>query len=436
MSIVRRLTLAILPFLCLLTRTVAQDTAVQVPALQPEVQTAPWAVKWWMPRHEQKLKELDALEKVDLLMIGDSITHGWEERGKTVWDKYYFLQDDGTLSKSIMPDLLHPNAKGHEIWAEAMEPTLVKLLGENHVRTVRVLTIGNSFAQNACRFLTDIADSDGSVRIVIGTANIGGCTLEKHAVLAAQSQSDSSVKPYQDKRSQRETNFSLQEYLQVKKWDYVTLQQMSALSYKPKSFHPHIKRLSAIVREHAPDAKILIHQTWAYRPDSPLLEQDNLSQQEMYERLNQAYAAVAKKLGSRIIPVGTAFQIVREIEGRQVLVRDPDFDFENPVYPNLPRQTNSLVVGWHWTKKDGKPRLALDYKHGNTHGCFLAGLVWYEALTGNDARETSYVPKGVDQRAAAFYRRVAHLTVVGPRPVAASLSRNEPGRTRTRRIHP
>jgi beta-glucosidase len=29
-----------------------------------------------------------------------------------------------------MPDLLHPNEKGYEIWADAMEPTLAKLLGE------------------------------------------------------------------------------------------------------------------------------------------------------------------------------------------------------------------------------------------------------------------------------------------------------------------
>ena len=39
-----------------------------------------------------------------------------------------FLASDGTLSKEIMPDLLHPNEKGYQIWAEAMEPTLVKLL--------------------------------------------------------------------------------------------------------------------------------------------------------------------------------------------------------------------------------------------------------------------------------------------------------------------
>ena len=41
-----------------------------------------------------------------------------------------FLGPDGTLSKDIMPDRLHPNAKGYEIWAEAIEPTVAKLMGE------------------------------------------------------------------------------------------------------------------------------------------------------------------------------------------------------------------------------------------------------------------------------------------------------------------
>jgi len=39
-----------------------------------------------------------------------------------------FLDFDGTLPRSIMPDLLHPNAKGYQIWADAMEPTLDELL--------------------------------------------------------------------------------------------------------------------------------------------------------------------------------------------------------------------------------------------------------------------------------------------------------------------
>jgi lysophospholipase L1-like esterase len=42
-----------------------------------------------------------------------------------------FLGPDGTLSRDIMPDLLHPNAKGYEIWAQSIEPTVARLLGES-----------------------------------------------------------------------------------------------------------------------------------------------------------------------------------------------------------------------------------------------------------------------------------------------------------------
>ncbi|MFK7910984.1 MAG: sulfatase/phosphatase domain-containing protein [Akkermansiaceae bacterium] len=38
-----------------------------------------------------------------------------------------FLDENGILTKEIMPDALHPKQKGYNIWAEAMEPTLKKL---------------------------------------------------------------------------------------------------------------------------------------------------------------------------------------------------------------------------------------------------------------------------------------------------------------------
>jgi beta-glucosidase len=37
-------------------------------------------------------------------------------------------QADGTLSRDVMPDLLHPNAKGYAIWQQAMDPVLAPLL--------------------------------------------------------------------------------------------------------------------------------------------------------------------------------------------------------------------------------------------------------------------------------------------------------------------
>jgi len=39
-----------------------------------------------------------------------------------------FLENDGTLSKKIMPDLLHLSEEGYQIWADAMKPLLTKLM--------------------------------------------------------------------------------------------------------------------------------------------------------------------------------------------------------------------------------------------------------------------------------------------------------------------
>jgi beta-glucosidase len=201
---------------------------------------------WWQARHKS-MNERVKKGNVDLLLIGDSITHGWEGGGKEVWKQYYekrnavnlgiggdqtqhvlwrldhgniagirpklavvmigtnnagcgnpaeiaagvkavvrklrkklpetkvlllaifprgadtkdhlrqvnaktneiiakladnkdiyyldigpkFLDKDGNLPREIMPDLLHPNPKGYAIWAEAIEPTVKELMGEN-----------------------------------------------------------------------------------------------------------------------------------------------------------------------------------------------------------------------------------------------------------------------------------------------------------------
>lgn len=41
-----------------------------------------------------------------------------------------FLGEDGGISREVMGDFLHPTEQGYTLWAEAMEPTLSRLLGE------------------------------------------------------------------------------------------------------------------------------------------------------------------------------------------------------------------------------------------------------------------------------------------------------------------
>jgi beta-glucosidase len=80
--------------------------------------------------------------------LGDSIRIGsqWEKvneasmlAAKQVVDNEWvyfldinarFLDREGTLSRDVMPDLLHLSEKGYALWAAAMEPTLKTLLGE------------------------------------------------------------------------------------------------------------------------------------------------------------------------------------------------------------------------------------------------------------------------------------------------------------------
>ena len=70
--------------LLLLTNTVdlvGQQTETDNPAVRPQ----PRLEEWWFERHAKKIGEFKK-EKIDLLMIGDSITHNFESVGKQAWE--------------------------------------------------------------------------------------------------------------------------------------------------------------------------------------------------------------------------------------------------------------------------------------------------------------------------------------------------------------
>ena len=57
-------------------------------SMQADTLNESWAVEWWLPRHEQKLID-KTKQDVDLIFMGDSITHGWEAEGQMVWQALY-----------------------------------------------------------------------------------------------------------------------------------------------------------------------------------------------------------------------------------------------------------------------------------------------------------------------------------------------------------
>ncbi len=63
---------------------VGQDPEPDNPAVTPQ----PRLEEWWFERHAKKIGEFKK-ENVDLLMVGDSITHNFESVGKQVWEKSF-----------------------------------------------------------------------------------------------------------------------------------------------------------------------------------------------------------------------------------------------------------------------------------------------------------------------------------------------------------
>lgn len=268
--------------------------------------------------------------------------------------------------------------------------------------TVHLLTIGNSFADNALVFLPSISEAAGH-ELIVGRANIGGSTLERHWMHVAKGDA-----PYRRR--------DLEQMLKLEPWDVVTLQQVSYQSHDIETFHPYARNLYDYIRTHAPQATILFHQTWAYRVDDPRFKPENEGKhphthQVMYEQVRAAYHTIASELDVGLLPSGDAMYLA-DTDPTWGFKPGPDFVRSKAVYPNIPEQSHSLHVGYAWRTKDASRRLAYDGHHASQAGKYLIGCVWFEVLFKESVIDNSFVPKDMDPEYAAFLRQTAHRAVV------------------------
>ena len=216
---------------------------------------------------------------------------------------------------------------------------------------MNILSIGNSFSQDAQRYLHRIAGADG-VKINSFNLFIGGCSLSMHYRNML-----SEAKAYTLEMNGISTGFSvsIKEALLNRDWDIVTVQQVSSKAPRYSTYQPYLDELVKYIRLLAPKAKIAIHQTWAYEPESERLTKSmNYStHNEMLGDIVNAYQEAAKHIGADyLIPSGEVFGAMFD-NGIEKLHRDP-------IHASL-----------------GLGRYAL-------------GLIWYKTLTGNDISDNTF----------------------------------------------
>ena len=223
---------------------------------------------------------------------------------------------------------------------------------------MRILSIGNSFSQDSHKWLSKLAKLNG---FDFETANlyIGSCSLETHY---KNFEENNPFYDFEINGDPAERKISIAEALNLKKWDVITLQQVSGLSGIYESYEPYLSALVSVIEKAQPDAKIYFHQTWAYETNSThkhfVNYEDN--QVKMYEAIKASSEQVVKSLGIQLIPTGTVIQMLRETVA--------EFDFKNGGI-SLCRD------GFH---------LSLDY------GRFAAAATWLHTLTNKSIKNEAF----------------------------------------------
>ena len=224
---------------------------------------------------------------------------------------------------------------------------------------IKILAIGNSFSQDATHYLHQIAAAD-QVDMKVVNLYIGGCSLERHW---NNIQNKAVEYLLEVNGYSAEKQVSIQEALNMEEWDYIVTQQVSHESGMIETYYPYITNIVEYLRKHAPQAEILLQETWAYETDSlhSGFVEYHQNQKEMYQKLSEAYRNVAKQFDIRLIPCGTVIQELRKKE--------------------------PFLYGY------GGMSICRDGFHMNViYGRYLLAAVWYKTITGNSICNNSYVP--------------------------------------------
>ena len=239
---------------------------------------------------------------------------------------------------------------------------------------MKVLSIGNSFSNNAQRYLHRLAKHNG---VNMRTVNlfIGGCSLQTHYWNMLDDRADYS---YFFNGECTGLKVSIRQALRSDSWDVITLQQASPYSPKIATYSPYIEELAAYVRKYCPHAKIILHETWAYAEGSERLINGMHFEtaEDMLHDIRESYKKAAELISADgIIPCGEAM---------------------------LAAEKAGLCMHQ-------------DTAHAsNGVGCYLLGLTWLKYLTGADITGDTFNDFDVpvtDEERAIVIRAVNAATI-------------------------
>ncbi len=181
------------------------------------------------------------------------------------------------------------------------------------MKKIKILTIGNSFSEDATAQIELFTD-----KISVRNAYIPGCSLERHIAAIEKSEA---VYEYQKLGvNLLDRKVPLGYALRAEEWDYITIQQVSHLAGIYDSYYPYLTKLVDYIRLFS-NAKILFHRTWAYEKGSEhsMFHLYENNRELMWSRVKETTDTIAAKEGFNIIDSGELIYRLTSL---------PEFDIE------------------------------------------------------------------------------------------------------------
>jgi len=266
-------------------------------------------------------------------------------------------------------------------------------------QTFKILSIGNSFSEDAHKYLWSIAQSYGipAENIVIANMYIGGAELVRHITNINTDSAAYTYQLYEDATVEVINGVALSQAIRAEAWDVVTFQQASHHSGLPATYADYVLQLTEFVEEHAtnPNVQIMWHMTWAYQQTSTHSGFANYSndQMTMYQAILDTVEAKIHPVSQvqGVIPSGTAIQNARTSYIGDLFTRD----------------------GYHLSDPLGR---------------YIAALTFFKAITGFDltTQTVAFAPNGVSETMQGLAYEAVNNAFAKPYEVTNSTFTTEP----------
>lgn len=199
-------------------------------------------------------------------------------------------------------------------------------------KSIKILSIGNSFSEDTSEHMADIIKSLGSTDFKVANLYIGGCSIKRHYNNIVNDLSEYVYSENTGDGWKKTENFSIAKAIQSDNWDVISIQHGTGdgSRYTAIASYDDLPALVARVKELAGDSvKIAFNMAWVAEPESTHHEIKSYfgDQNLMYEKLTELTESVVVPTVDVVCPAGTAVQNARQCISKK-LTRD-DFHLSN-----------------------------------------------------------------------------------------------------------